>query len=324
MPNPSQGDAETFTATLTNVTSPSGTPVLFSVTGANPTSGLADADANGQASFTYTAIKSGEDMIVASATVAGTALTSNQAELTWDSGKDLTFLTLNPSAKGGTPGMPVTIIASLTDISQHPATPVIGQTVMLKLSRDSCGASTNTEGIASCQIAAPEIIPGNPSRPLTASFAGTGSLTAATASAGFLFSAPGESAKLTVAPKSRGFPSELELGGVGVTSKPALVSVSNPMSKKQNLTVTFLGAGDSGDFAIINGPPTTCNATLAPKAKCVIAVTFTPTAPGKRIGSLTIADNAALDDPQIVKLQGTGKQGKLKDSPAACRSQSSR
>ena len=120
-----------------------------------------------------------------------------------------------------------------------------------------------------------------------------------------------------VTPTIANLANEVELGGVSVTSKPKLVSVFNPKTKKQNLTVTFLGAGNTGDFAIVSGPPTTCAVTLAPKARCVIGVTFTSTAPGKRVGVMMVTDNADLNEAQTVKLLGHGIQGKLGYTPAS-------
>jgi hypothetical protein len=45
---------------------------------------------------------------------------------------------------------------------------------------------------------------------------------------------------------------------------------------------------------------------LAPKAKCKIAVTFTPTQTGTLTGDVTITDNAP-NSPQQAPLTGTGK-----------------
>ncbi len=312
-PNPLQGGSQDFTATLHYVASPAGTPVNFDVTGVNIAAGKSvAADANGAAQFSYTGVKTGTDYV--SANIVG-APPSSPVSVTWSPGEDATFLTLNPSAKGGIPGMPVTITAALSDISQTPPVPLAGQSVTLALGGDSCGASTNGSGIAQCGIASPTIIPGQPARRLTATFAGNSSYTASNASAGFFFSAPPEDAKLVVTPKTLNFPAAIELGGVGATGKPKLVMVFNPKTKKQNLTVTFLGAGNTGDFTILNGGATTCGSTLAPKSKCAIAMAFTPTAAGKRTGVLMIDDNASLDGPQYVKLQGMGKQGVLRYGP---------
>lgn len=312
-PNPLQGGSQNLTATLHYVASPQGTPINFSVSGVNPQVAQVNADSSGQAAFNYTGIEPGADTVVA--TSAG-ASSSNPVEVDWNPGQDVTFLTLNPSAKGGIPGMPVTITAALSDVSHNPAVPVANQPVILALGSNSCGsAMTDSSGFATCTIQSPTIIPGNPARQLTASFAGSSGLTASNASVSFMFSAPPEDAKLIVTPKTLNFPFEIELGGAGATSKPKRVVVFNPKTKKQDLNITFLGAGNTGDFSILSGSATTCGSYLAPKSKCVIAMAFTPTAAGKRTGVLMIDDNASLDGPQYVNLQGVGKQGALRYDP---------
>jgi hypothetical protein len=53
---------------------------------------------------------------------------------------------------------------------------------------------------------------------------------------------------------------------------------------------------------------TTCGASLASKAKCNIAVAFTPTANGSINGTVTITDTAGFS-PQLAGLSGTGSGG---------------
>jgi hypothetical protein len=50
-----------------------------------------------------------------------------------------------------------------------------------------------------------------------------------------------------------------------------------------------------------------CPASLNVGQKCVIEVTFTPTARGTRTGTLLVADNSPHGLPQHVKLTGTGQ-----------------
>jgi streptogramin lyase len=57
----------------------------------------------------------------------------------------------------------------------------------------------------------------------------------------------------------------------------------------------------SGDFAATS----TCGATIAPGAACVISVTFTPTAAGTRSGAVTINDSL-IGSPQMIALTGYG------------------
>jgi hypothetical protein len=57
--------------------------VTFNVTGANPQTGTALANGSGVAAFTYSAVNSGTDTVVATANVGGTPLTSNPGSVTW-------------------------------------------------------------------------------------------------------------------------------------------------------------------------------------------------------------------------------------------------
>ena len=74
------GLASTGPATFQNVNVPADTPVFFEVAGVNPRVQLVRTDANGQASFSYTALGPGKDTIVAWATVNNSALTSNKLD----------------------------------------------------------------------------------------------------------------------------------------------------------------------------------------------------------------------------------------------------
>ena len=99
---------------------------------------------------------------------------------------------------------------------------------------------------------------------------------------------------VTLTPTSLAFGKEV-LGG---TKAPKTITLSNTGSATLNIT----SIAPSGDFAISK---TTCGATLAAGAHCLIKVTFTPTQLGARSGSITFTDNAP-DSPQSVALSGTG------------------
>ena len=83
---------------------------------------------------------------------------------------------------------------------------------------------------------------------------------------------------------------------VGTTSAAQTVTLTNTGSAPLEIT----GSGTTGDFAQINN----CPSTLAVKAVCSIFVTFIPTAPGNRYGTVTVTDNAA-NSPQTIVLAGT-------------------
>ena len=100
-----------------------------------------------------------------------------------------------------------------------------------------------------------------------------------------------------------------------------LVFPAQPMgtsSGAQNVTLTNSGNASlhitniqlTGDYAQTN----TCPASLAAGSSCAIKVTFTPTAPGTRNGTLTISDNVQ-GSPQVVPLAGAGADFSLTTSP---------
>ncbi len=184
-PNPAQGDSQTFTATLKNVGTVSGQKVFFVITGANAQIKLADSDASGNATLTYTAAQAGADTVVATTTVGSTVLTSNPAQVSWSPGKHVTYVNLSSSPQGGTVNTPVNLVASLTDVSAGPAVPLSGQSVTITLDGSNCTATTNSTGVATCSLT-PKTLG---TRTLTASFAGTSSFVAAKQSIGFNLSA---------------------------------------------------------------------------------------------------------------------------------------
>ena len=111
--------------------------------------------------------------------------------------------------------------------------------------------------------------------------------------------------EVSLAPLSLSFGNQ----AVGVSSNPQVVTLSNV--SPQPVAISAIATTVS-DFAIVL--PTTSGATacqsligssLAAGANCVIPVTFTPSAAGVIVGSLTITDDAALS-PQSVTLTGTG------------------
>jgi len=105
---------------------------------------------------------------------------------------------------------------------------------------------------------------------------------------------------VTLTPASLTFPKTI----VGDTSKAKDVTVKNTGTGTLDITSIAI----SGDFALVTSAEP-CGSTLAPKKKCKIAVTFTPTQAGTLTGDVTITDNAP-NSPQQVPLTGTGKEPK--------------
>jgi hypothetical protein len=103
---------------------------------------------------------------------------------------------------------------------------------------------------------------------------------------------------------------------IGTTSASKKITLTNTSTNGATLlnppTLTFSGA-DASDFAISSNE---CIAVLAPKAHCVIDVTFSPTGISKRKATLMIADNAS-NSPRSVSLTGTGPDFSISASPSS-------
>jgi hypothetical protein len=156
-----------------SVADPANIPVTLFVSGANPGPYLVRADANGKVTFTYTGISTGTDQAFASADVGGSTLFSNDAQVSWTSGRHSTFLTLNLSPSSGAPNRPITLTASAVDISTSPTAGLAGVTVTFTLAGQTCIGITDARGTATCSIT-PNVAPGT--YPLTATFGGSTSL----------------------------------------------------------------------------------------------------------------------------------------------------
>ena len=139
------------------LTVPASTPVFFQVTGANPQSQVAPSFniPAGQASFSYAGVNAGQDTIVASATVGTQTFTSNPVSITWTPGQHTTFLSLNQSSTTATVDKLAAVTASFTDVSVSPVAPIKGGNVQFNLGSNSCAATTDAKGNASCSITAP-------------------------------------------------------------------------------------------------------------------------------------------------------------------------
>lgn len=274
-PNPAQGSSQSFTATLQNVGTSSGVPVKFSVTGVNTQTKLADTATSGSAAISYTAIHAGGDRITATATVNGTTLTSNTVPVTWTAGKHVTFLSLNTSPQGATIGQPVSVVASLSDVSASPASGVSGQTVTLTLGSASCTATTNGTGVATCALTPSQT--GNAT--LTASFAGSSTLAAATESAGIHVSyapTPAPTVSIAVSPTTiaAGASASLTWSSSNASACAASGAWSGSESLSGTQTVSPANTGSYSYTLTCTGTGGTATATAVLSAT-LVAVTVT-------------------------------------------------
>jgi hypothetical protein len=180
-PDPAQGTTQTLVATFNNLSVPAGTGVTFSIQGANQHVRSALTDATGKATTTFPGVRSGTDHIVASATVGALDLVSNSATIIWGAagGKHVTSVSLNGTIASGTANTSVLFSAGLFDVSVTPNVPVSGATLQFTLNGKSCNAPTNASGVATCSLTLPNA---GGLYPLTVSYAGSATLTAASSS----------------------------------------------------------------------------------------------------------------------------------------------
>jgi hypothetical protein len=93
------GQSVTFTATITNVANPVGTPVTFTVSGANPRTFTTQALSGGTATFSYTGTAIGDDTVTAT-TAGSPPLGSNAVTVAWE---NATLTLSRPSGNFQTP-----------------------------------------------------------------------------------------------------------------------------------------------------------------------------------------------------------------------------
>ena len=124
--------------------------------------------------------------------------------------------------------------------------------------------------------------------------AGTGYSTAAsvTTEIAVLLSTPFKA----VAPASLHFGSQ----GVGTTSAPQTITISNPAGVSFNI----INIVASGNFTQTND----CGASLAAGAQCTITVSFSPTSTGLDAGAITLSDSTP-SSPVAIPLSGTAVNG---------------
>jgi hypothetical protein len=314
-PNPAQGGSQTFTANLKNVSTLSGVHVIFEVTGANPHAQVADTDASGNATITYQAVQAGTDTVVATAAVGSSSLISNNAEVTWIAGKDVAFVSLNSSPQGGTINTPVTVVASLTDVS-NPAASLAGQSVIFTEGSTSCTATTNSAGFASCSLTPSTA--GNAT--LTASFAGTSTLAAAQESVRFNVStglAPAPTVALSVSPDTvaAGSSATLTWSSTNATSCTASGSWSGSEATSGTQVVTPPTNGSYSYTLTCDGAGGTAMATAVLSAT-LVAVTVTAKAGG---GAMSWSMLFLLGLLVILRLQGVSRLPRLSATRARSR-----
>jgi len=173
-----QGTPERFDLTFPHSTVPPGTPVTFSVTGANRLQGLALVGLNQRALFIYAGLIQGNDTITAYATIDGTLIASNPVQFVWDPSKHATAIGLNTSVTSASLGSSVTVSATIVDQSQIPVVPINDVTIQFTMGGQTCSALSNASGFANCSLTVSALSQCT----LTAAFAGDATYLASTSS----------------------------------------------------------------------------------------------------------------------------------------------
>ncbi|HEV2378874.1 MAG TPA: choice-of-anchor D domain-containing protein [Terriglobia bacterium] len=99
---------------------------------------------------------------------------------------------------------------------------------------------------------------------------------------------------------------------VGSPSAVQTVTLSNDSGAALSVTSISVTGTNAGDFRETN----TCGSSVPSGATCAISVTFTPTASGARIATVSVADSAA-GSPQNFVVNGTGSAGEVSLSPSS-------
>ncbi|HWE54168.1 MAG TPA: protease pro-enzyme activation domain-containing protein [Acidimicrobiales bacterium] len=175
---PATGSTVTYTAAVTGVAAPAGTSIRFRVEGTNGQVRLVDAGPAGTATFPETGMYPGTDVVTAMAVIDGSVVSSPPVDVHWLSGRATTFLSTAQDVQEATVGRPLTLTATLADVTTTPAAPVSGASLTLSLAGQQCRAVTDSAGKGSCLIQ-PET---NGLLALAGDYAGSAAYTAAHAS----------------------------------------------------------------------------------------------------------------------------------------------
>ncbi|MGA2649199.1 MAG: choice-of-anchor D domain-containing protein [Terracidiphilus sp.] len=166
---------------------------------------------------------------------------------------------------------------------------VVTVSPQFSLTQNSCGSSLASGASCTVGVVFQPTAPGKITGTLTVT-----SASAANAATVALSGTGGGVGAIQATPAVQAFGSV----GVGVTSGPATVTVTNPGTG----ALSGLALAASPGFALVNN---TCTATLASGASCTVGVEFAPTAAGAQTGSLSITSSTASASG-TVSLTGTG------------------
>ncbi len=296
-PNPAQGAAQTFTASVLNTSAPAGTEVTFEVVGPNAQVRSATTDANGKATMTYHGNLAGTDTISARASVGTVQMTSATATITWGAGSHATSVNLQLSPGTASVAHATSLSATLVDISVTPNVPIAGASIQFTIGAQSCAGVTGASGVATCAIAP---VSGG-TFTLAAAFAGKPGFLASSVSQQIVVL--GATSSVSPAPTAVDFGFQL----VGTTSAQRTVVLTNSGTSGFTLSSIALGGANAADFALGAGA-NACVASgniAANGGSCTLYLTFSPAATGARSAAVIATDNGS-SITVTVPLTGSG------------------
>jgi hypothetical protein len=305
----------TSTSTATATPTPTGTATSTSTVTASST-------ATSTSTSTATATRTASSTATATSTVTPTATstataTATQTATATPSASSTATATATSSATSAsttTPTSTVTPTASPTTTATASATQTATATVTATATQTGTAtatASSTATGTATTTATATATLTATstatPTPTPSAVRTPVATVTATPTATATATSTPTATPTATTVPVAlKVSPHVLKLGkvvfGNGAVSKPKKVTIANT---SRTAPVSFSSIVASGDFAIANG----CGATIGPKSKCSVTVTFKPAALGAHSGTLTIRSNAN-NSPTSVGLTGIGTQPK--------------
>ncbi len=242
-------------------------------------------------------------------------------------------VTFMPTASGTRPGSIVvtdsagTQTATLTGIGIAPVVSLSPSsltfaTQLIKTSSKAKSVTLTNTGSASLSITSIAITGANPADFTETNNCGTTLAINASCAINVTFKPQAintRSAAVTIIDNASGSPQSVPLSGVGTQVKLSVAALSygnvtvgtsstknltftNSGTTTVNITGITIGGTNAGDFTETNN----CGSSVAGKKSCTISVTFTPSAKGKRTGTLSVNDDGG-GSPQNVSLTGTGK-----------------
>ncbi len=290
----------TATRTATATETPTATATTTRTATATATPTVTDT-ATATATPTKTPTSTATATATATATLSATRTATPTATATATQTATVTATATITATGTATPTATATKTSTATATATKTSTPTAATTQTPTATGTATATATQTATGTATTTATPTASPSSVRTPVASATPTSTATATATSTPTAAPTATAVAAALKLSPR------QLKLGkvvfGQGAVSKPGRVSI---MNRSKTTPVTFSSVAASGDFAMVSG----CGATIGPRSKCSVTVTFSPTGLGTRGGALTVRSNAS-NSPGSVGLTGSGTQAKL-------------